>query len=176
MHLYSRYAHAYTSRPHHPGYAAAWPQLLSDIDRILDRVRAAGIGVTGPVGGRPLVDPYRGVAFDGDASRNLAHDTFALAGPWTPTTTKRGRQQRAICATNRLPYDLAVCAVLLHCLVLLPGLIQVTSNGRWEREWAYGAAPSDPLSDTGFGARTVISELFATEFPMNLLNPGQRIY
>ncbi|GLL03719.1 hypothetical protein [Dactylosporangium matsuzakiense] len=172
-----QYRHAFTYLPYHPGYAAAWPGLHHDIVRILGHVQAAGVVLTGPDGGPPFADPDDGIAFNGDARRRLDAATFTLGPPWTPTTTRRyGRAPRSICRTDRHPYDVAVCAVLLRCLIVLPGLCTVTSDGAWDGEWAAGAghhirsgaAGAAPLS-----ARGVVADLFGTTSVPSLLSPGR---
>lgn len=179
-----RYSHAYTCWPHHPGYVAAWPLLHHDIARILDHVQAAGIVLTGPAHGLPLADPVDGVAFNGDERCGLDGATFTLGPPWTPITTRRyGNAPRGICSTDRKPYDVAVCAVLLRCLVLLPGLFTVTSNGGWDREWSAGAIwsndqrnPPHTAAAAPLSARGIVTDLFGTAFGPSLLNPGHVIW
>jgi hypothetical protein len=53
-----------------------------------------------------------------------------------------------------------VASVLLRLALLLPDVVAIASDGRWDREWAYGAQAFDAGQPTGLGARTVVAELF----------------
>lgn len=44
------------------------------------------------------------------------------------------------CKTNELPYDLAVCLVLLVASSAAPGAIDLGSDGDWETDWAEARA------------------------------------
>jgi len=44
------------------------------------------------------------------------------------------------CKTGHLPYDLAVCLILLVASSAAPGAIEVGSDGDWETDWAEARA------------------------------------
>ena len=44
------------------------------------------------------------------------------------------------CKTGHLPYDLAVCLILLVAHSVAPGAIEVGSDGNWETDWAEARA------------------------------------
>jgi hypothetical protein len=181
------YAHAYSYPPRHPHYATAWPAILADTRRIIDWMSAAGIELSGPNGNRPLIDARHGIAFTGDPRRHGTADQFTLSPPRTPASPRRRDRIRGICTTRRLPYDLAVAAVLLRLRRRLPGLVTVTSNGRWDSEWAYGAADTTAdgtAADSAdgasggcpIGARALIDALFDTTYRYSPLTRGRHIY
>ncbi len=156
------YTNCWAYQPTHPAYANAWPTILDDTRTIINRVRKAGIVIAGPDGHcRPILDPTDGIGFNGDATSDLDCEAFQLLAPLsairrgTPTAT-------AFCKTNRKPYDLAVAAVLLRCVMLVPEAFAIASNGRLEREWTHGAMAFDPAQPAELGARAVVAELFGT--------------
>ena len=152
------YRHHWAYQPSHSDYAHAWPTILADSRRIIERVRHAGIVIAGPDGyRRPLLDATDAVSFNGDASTDLAGDTFTLLAP-LPNHPQGMPVATASCATNRKPYDLAVSTVLLRCVLLLPQVFLLASDGAWDREWAYGATPGTTAPP--LGARAVIASLF----------------
>ncbi|URN05400.1 hypothetical protein LUW74_20150 [Actinomadura madurae] len=67
------------------------------------------------------------------------------------------RSIRTFRKTNRHPYDLAVCAVLLRCHMLAPEAFSIDSDGEWDDEWANGATKPPPL---GLSPRALVAELF----------------
>ncbi len=155
------YTNYWAYQPSHPAYGAAWPAIVQDTRRILDQIRATGIVLAGPDGLRaPVVDLEEGIAFNGDATRSLHGDAFQLFAP-LPRHPRGIPTATAHCTTRRLPYDLAVAAVLLRVALLVPDAFAVQSGGRWEAEWACGAHRS--LAHTRQGARQVIADLFGIE-------------
>jgi hypothetical protein len=131
------YTHYWSLLVNDPGYRAAWPGLVGDTVRIIDAVRRAGIGITGPHGwGRPVTDVACDIALNGDADRGLAADTFTL--PIPGTDPDRPRWIANFCKTSRQPYDLAVTAILLRGHLLVPHALTLSSDGTWNRQWKYG--------------------------------------
>src|SRR6266511_39402 len=74
-----RYAHRYAYLPSDPGYAQAWPQILTDTATIIEQVRRAGIVIAGPDGyRRPTLSPTEGIELNGDATSDLDGAAFQL--------------------------------------------------------------------------------------------------
>jgi len=166
------YTSYWAYRPSHPAYAQAWPTVLADTRRIIDRVRQAGIVIAGPDGRRrPILDEVDGIAFNGDASTDLDYETFQLLAPLPPVPA--GVPIATGFCTNRNPYDVAVGAVILRCQLLLPGLFRINSDGRWEQEWAHGAMRWSPEQPPGpLNARDLTAELFGA---VPTISPFRRI-
>jgi len=153
------YTHYWAYQPSLPRYAQAWPTILADTRAIINRVRQAGIVIAGPDGHRrPVLDDRDGIAFNGDATTDLDCDTFQLLSP-LPTIRSGTPTATAFCKTWRRPYDLAVASVLLRLVLLLPDVVAIASDGRWDREWAHGAMAFDAHQPVGLGARTVVADL-----------------
>ncbi|HLL66481.1 MAG TPA: hypothetical protein VK453_12140 [Micromonosporaceae bacterium] len=134
------YSHYWTMPPGHRAYVTAWATIVADTRRIIDAVREHGVVIAGPDGWRrPTLDPHEhGIAFNGDASTDLAADTFALA---PPLAIAPAHPAPFCCKTNGKPYDVAVAAVLLRCTLLLPDVFLLRSDGTWDGEWARSASP-----------------------------------
>jgi hypothetical protein len=149
------YTHYWSIQRSHPVYSTSWPGIIDDTRRIIDAVRATGIGVAGPHGhGQPILDPAEGIAFNGDASIHRDYETFRLAPP-APEPGHRW----AFCKTGHRPYDLAVTAVLLRCRLLLPDVFLLASDGRWDGAWAHSPLADSPGAD-GTSPRRLVSDLF----------------
>jgi hypothetical protein len=149
------YTHYWSYTPADPAFAAAWPQICTDTQSIVERVRHLGIAIVGPDGiGAPMLD-RRGIRFNGDAVTGGDHESFDL---FPPHPSAAGRQT-AFCKTARRPYDLAVTAVLLRLRLLLPEAVTIASDGRWDVEWRHGAAPQRP-GTPALGPRTLLETLF----------------
>jgi hypothetical protein len=147
------YRHYWSAERAHSDYATAWPRLLEDTRVIIDAVRSTGTVIAGPSGFyRPILDAAEGIAFNGDATTDLAADTFYLAPP-EPVPDRAWLH----CDTGRCPYDLAVAAVLLRCRLLLPGVFLLGSDGGWDDGW--------------LGARRLVGELFGSTPPGSVLHP-----
>jgi hypothetical protein len=103
---------------------------------------------------RPIFDPGMGIEFNGDATSDLAGDTFTVMAPLFthPTATAQG-----MCRTGAKPYDLAVTALLLRCVQLLPDVFALDSDGGWDTDWATGHPPaSGPIASP----RNLVGMLF----------------
>jgi hypothetical protein len=166
------YGHYWAYQFTHPGYQQAWPTILDDTRRIIDRVRLDGTVIAGPDGyRRPVLDPDEGIEFNGDATTDLNYDAFQLLPPM-PTSTVRPPTATASCRTNRNPYDIAVAAVLLRCHLLLPDLFTIDSDGSWDGEWARGAMyESRGGPATMLSARDLVAGLFGNAFSTSPLRP-----
>jgi hypothetical protein len=133
----------------------AWPQILDDTRTIVEQVRRLGVVIAGPDGRRrPVVDRF-GVAFNGDATTDLAGDTFAVMGPLVGSPTVIVQES---CGTGAKPYDLAVASVLLRCVQLVPDVFVLDSDGGWDTDWATGhqLVPGDVLASP----RSLVGVLF----------------
>ena len=153
--------HYWAYQPSHPAYRHGWPTIINDTRLIIDHVRGLSIVIAGPDGHRgPILDPGEVIGFNGDATTDLAGDSFTLLAPLPghprglPTATAR-------CTTNRKPYELAVTAVLLRCALLVPAAFAVGSDGRWDGEWRTGARQW-PAAATGHSPRSIVADLFGT--------------
>jgi len=133
------YAHRYAYLPADPRWVQAWPQILDDARTIVEQVRRLGVVIAGPDGlRRPVFDPAMGVQFNGDATSDLAGDTFTVMAP---LFTHPGVTAQAMCRTGAKPYDLAVAALLLRCVQLVPDVFVLDSDGGWDTDWATGHQP-----------------------------------
>ena len=136
----SSYAHRYAYLPADPRWAQAWPQILDDARTIVEQVRRLGVVIAGPDGlRRPVFDPAFGVGFNGDATTDLAGDTFTVMAPMFIGSTVTAQ---AICRTGAKPYDLAVAALLLRCAQLVPNVFVLDSDGGWDTQWLTGHHPA----------------------------------
>ena len=96
------YSHYWAYLPNHPRYAQAWPTIVADTGRIIDRVRQAGIVIAGPDGSRrPSLDISEGIAFNGDAGSDLDGEPFQLLAP-LPLIRQGTRTATAFCKTSRV--------------------------------------------------------------------------
>lgn len=93
--------------------------------------------VRGPWGsGAPLLSDH-GVGFNGDASRGLDHETFAVERFYRPQpweTPDLNGCHFSFCKTARKPYDLAVTAALLLLQQHFGSAVRVSSDGTPE-DW-----------------------------------------
>jgi hypothetical protein len=151
------YRHYLSYQPGHPDYRRMWPTIVADTASIITAVRRAGTVIAGPDGyRRPTLDLLDGVAFNGDATSDLDAGPLLLRPPQQVASEYR---EQLSCATNRKPYDLAVAASLLRVRLLLPHIVDVASDGAWDREWAIGTAVPRP-GLTVSGARQLVADLF----------------
>ena len=142
------YAHRYAYLPADPRWIQAWPRILDDARTIVEQVRRLGVVIAGPDGlRRPIFDPGMGVQFNGDASTDLAGDTFTVLAP---LFTDPSVSAQAICRTGAKPYDLAVSALLLRCVQLVPDVFVLDSDGGWDSDWAIGHP--EKMIDFGYRA------------------------
>lgn len=143
------YTHYFDYEPTDPRFRRAWPQMVADTRKIVARVHDAGIVLHGPFGtGPPVVAVDQAIAFNGDETQELNCENFIL----TPKDATPFSQQ-IFCKTGRLPYDLAVMAVLLRCHLLAPDAFSFHSDGRWDEDW------QQPWYN-GLSGRGVVTELF----------------
>ena len=123
----SSYAHRYAYLPADPRWAQAWPQILDDARTIVEQVRRLGVVIAEPDGlRRAIFDPAFGVEFNGDATTDLAGDTFTVTAPMFIGSTVTAQ---AICRTGAKPYDLAVAALLPRYVQLVPDVLVLDSDG-----------------------------------------------
>ena len=64
---------------------------------------------------------------------NEGYETFVL-NQQKPSTA-RGDSYFQFCKTNRRPYDLAVCLLLLRISKLAPDAMNLNSDGNWDADW-----------------------------------------
>ena len=150
------YSHRYAYLPAHPAWVQAWPRILDDARAIVEQVRRSGVVIAGPDGlRRPVFDPAFGLDFNGDATTDLAGDTFTIMAPLFthPTVSAQAR-----CHTSAKPYDLAVAAVLLRCVQLVADVFVLDSDGGWDSDWATGHQPTS--AGVLASPRTLVGMLF----------------
>lgn len=156
------YAHYFSYNLSDPEFDRAWPVIVEDSLRIMAHVEAAaGIRLASA---RGISHPsYAGIdlfALEGDPDdHEQTSETLALfrqlpPGHWRPL---QDGWLSSMVKTGRLPYDLAVTAILLRCKMLLPDAFALHSDGGWDKEWLYGATGPMP---GGLGPRAVVAELF----------------
>lgn len=159
--------HSWAYRPTHPAYRTAWPTLVGDTRRIIDHVRALGVVVAGPDGRRaPRLDVADAVSFNGDATTDLAGAPFTLLAP-RPDHPRRPATAAGSVTTNRKPYELAVTAVLLRAVLLMPEAFAVASDLSWT-QWGHGCATWPPAA-THVSPRRIVAELFDAAPPVSPL-------
>ena len=150
--------HSWAYQPSHPAYRTAWPTLLGDTRRIIDHVRALGIVIAGPDGRRaPLLDLTDAIGFNGDASTDLAGVPFTLLAP-LPQHPRGPATATASVTTNRKPYELAVAAVLLRAVLLVPDAFAIASDLSWT-QWGQ-AFPAWPPATANTSPRRIVADLF----------------
>jgi hypothetical protein len=151
------YTHRYAYLPADPRWVQAWPQILANTRTIVEHVRRTGVVIAGPDGlRRPVFDPAFGVEFNGDATTDLAGDTFTMMAP---LFTRRTVSAQAACATGGKPYDLAVAAVLLRCHQLVPDVFVLDSDGGWDTDWLTGRR-QPATGRTVASPRDLVGQLF----------------
>lgn len=161
------YTHYYRYVPEHPGFRAAWPRMVEDADRIIERVRSTGIFITG-FDGKPAAGVDR-IAFAGDDDNELSGESFVITPKLADLDPWEREKQGVVtnfCKTERYPYDVAVTAILLRCHLLAPDAFAIHSDGRWDEDWAQEAC----WPATGLNTRDLVAELFGdrpTESPFS---------
>ncbi|MEU8001573.1 hypothetical protein AB0B66_10470 [Catellatospora sp. NPDC049111] len=102
----------------HSDYAAAWPQIVEDVQRIVDDCAELGIVIAGPDGtGDPQIDIANGICFNGDADTDSSNSPLRIPPPladdgnWPDQTAVHFQVD-----TGAMPYDLAVRTALLRLL------------------------------------------------------------
>jgi hypothetical protein len=188
------YTH-YWTWPDGPAYRQAWPGLLHDAAAIVTAVTRAGIHLAGPIGtGTPYIQ-HTGIRLNGDLARGEAYEAFII---WPPSpdgaTTQAAHGQTVdqapgqptgparrwdFCKTARMPYDLAVCAILLRFHLVLPEHFVIASDGSWDTEWNRPPPATTTTSQPGgiaeFGGispRQLVTGLFG---PVPEASPLSRI-
>jgi len=153
------YCHYYGYDLTNPQFDSVWPKIVEDTERIITRVRDAGIPIGNTRAGNPRWAGVEVIAFDGGDSDDLGGPGPVIFRVVPPTYWQQPRNGSIseVIKTARLPYDLAVTAVLLRCHMLLPAAFAIHSDGAWDEEWLYGATGPIP---GGLGARAVVAELF----------------
>jgi hypothetical protein len=150
------YTHRYAYLPADPRYAQAWPTILTDTRLIIERARRVGVVIAGRDGHRrPVLDPAEGIEFNGDATTDLDGGVFQILAPLSTSSTPA---VSAWCATSRKPYDLAVAAVLLRCVQLVPEAFVIDSDGGWDTDWLLG--PRVRSGGHILSARGLVGHLF----------------
>jgi hypothetical protein len=131
------YTHHFAYDYTHPSFRGAWPQMVSDANRIVMVCQQRGVGVAGWDGvGRPQIDST-GIALNGVGDESHESLNIELAeSAWSPDD----RFIYSFCKTNRKPYDIVVTAILLRCHELAPESFAIASDGSWEYEWRFGSA------------------------------------
>lgn len=136
------YTHTWSYVPDDTRFVSTFPRIRDDAAIILKHLAATGFELAGP---------------NGDGGEPIARQRLqADSGSWFSW---------AFCKTNRLPYDLAVMAVLLRTHQLVPELLALGSTGSWDQEWRpardlldglFDAVTSQsPLTDASRGPETV---------------------
>lgn len=151
------YTHYYSYIPSHPSFEAGWPRVVADAERIVERVRAAGVLILG-FDDAPAASVER-IAFAGDDDNELSGESFVVT-PRLDDLYKFQYDERGVvtlfCKTERFPYDVAVTAILLRCRIIAPDAFIMHSDGDWDEDWGEEAT----YPDTGLNTRGLVAELF----------------
>lgn len=162
------YTHRYAYTPSDPAFQSAWPRMVADAGRIVERVQAAGVVLNDDDPDEPPVTDER-ILVGGSEEDELDGEPLVVhrsTEDLLPFQYDERGVVHTFCKTERFPYDLAVCAILLRCHRLAPGAFTIGSDGAWDEEWADGTHwPFHPE----IGARGLVAELFgdtATDDPL----------
>lgn len=135
---------------------AQWSALTMATKKIIDAAAASGVNVAGPTGtGRPVITATH-IALNGDASKNLDHETFYLVK--TPDEDDKRFHMEVMsgygnvkpgadvasgfCKTNQKPYDAVVVSILAAATRIGKGALKARSDsGRLKRVFATNAKP-----------------------------------
>ncbi|MEV6957549.1 hypothetical protein [Streptomyces sp. NPDC051183] len=152
------YTHSFAYTPQAEAFRSNWLQLRLDAAAVVDFTKKAGVALAAPDGtGAPVISEDL-IAFNGRGDEacegfclELAPRTLSRLGPFAWSFTK----------TARLPYDMAVTAVLLRAHTLMPEVFAIDSDGEWREDWQEARAihqalfgdpgAADPLTDTTIG-------------------------
>lgn len=103
-----------------------WLNLLASADLIIKETKVPLVGYEDEPDSKPVLNEnqirFNGVGSDG-------YETFMI--------TKNRNKEFNFCKTAEKPYDEVVCAVLLACHHTAPGVLEISSDGRWN-EWQLG--------------------------------------
>ncbi|MEV0453760.1 hypothetical protein [Catellatospora methionotrophica] len=129
---------SFVVRQLHSAYAAAWPQIVADVQQIIDACANLGIVIAGPDGtGDPQVDLTAGIVFNGDADTDANRTPLRLPPPlpsdglW-PTGTAVHFQVD----TDGGAYDIAVRVTLLRLLHHAGDAFALADNNDGIDPWA----------------------------------------
>lgn len=148
------YTHYFRFDSGDPAFVGAWPAMVADAERIVDRVRAAGVVIEGSDDGSPPVTS-EGIALGGSVEDEIDGEFFTLS----PSSHRRKQKNKVVqgfCKTEHFPYDVAVAAILLRCHLLAPEAFLISSDGDWDEDWGQDST----WPRTGLSARGLVAELF----------------
>lgn len=151
------YTHYYQYIPSHPSFQAGWSRMVADAERIVERVRAAGVLIFG-FDDEPPASIDR-IGFVGDDDNELSGESFVITPKLDdlyPSQHDENGVVRLFCKTERFPYDLAVTAIMLRCRIIAADAFVMHSDGDWAEDWGQPAT----YPDTGLSTRGVVAELF----------------
>ncbi len=180
------YTHEYVLPLDQSAPTGAYGRLLVDAKAIVEHVTGLGIELVAPSGHEGTVPQltegligFNGLADEGhtgfwwpsDMRRELQAqlELATSTGNSQAADYARGKLERdgpQYCKTERKPYDVAVCAVLIRARVHYGDTIAIHSNGGWDDEWrngALGGGYCDAYADRkwpGLSARGVCETLF----------------
>lgn len=161
------YTHYWAYQPDSPQFTAIFPSLVADSHEILSRLTDLGVPLAGPTGiGEPLLNDSI-IAINGirpETGENFVLSPGSATSSGLTTHTPGEASFRTDwCQTRRLPYDLAVTAILLRAAQLAPRHFALASDGSWQFDWhpayellnqlfeAYGGSHLSPLAELGRG-------------------------
>lgn len=159
------YAHYWSrietpSGPLPPEPDGAYGRLALDTMRIFDAAGGLGIRLAGGNGWRdsaPLVDEG-GIWLNGarpDDAEPFAWPSVPLSPWWS---SMPGHRWWDACATDRQPYDLIVCAILIRARAHYGESVRITSDGRW-----HGSDGDGRPWPEWMPARQLVIELFGAD-------------
>ena len=129
-----------------------WENVCLETFQILDHCKGKRIALAyeydSPESGNPEVTPDH-IRFNG--WKDEGHETFLITRekPENPSYDPKAKESFDFCKTNRKPYDLAVCLVMLSMKRHAPRSVRIGSDGDWDNEW--------------LEARLVYKDLFGVE-------------
>jgi hypothetical protein len=158
------YTHYFSYSPHADCFREAWPQIVTDTQRIVNHITGLGIPLAGPDGNGSPEITEKGIKLNGQKSGAYEalmiwpHPPTIHDDAWQAFQYDKRRFVWDFCKTSRQPYDVAVSAILLRCHQLAPDAFVIASDGGWDDEWRHGAFPG--TVPAGVSARRVVEDLF----------------
>ena len=126
------YTHTYIVQ--HPELDLKIPRIASDVAQIIEASRVSIADASGKRGSKPVLGPNQ-ISFNGTAPREA--ESFQFPPDHERNESMGMHPGWNFCKTDRLPYDIVVCAALVAIQHHLDGNVEVQSNGHFadQEDW-----------------------------------------